>query len=281
MFKHPLFGSSLSRRPFLSTAGMGLAGVAFQALRPGNSVAQEAKTDGPAWSPPDGRPHRFPRAKQVIWLMMRGGFSHLESFDPKPESPREVRGDFGVIPSRTPGLFVGELMPRIANLTDRLAVIRSMVTGDNAHSTSGYQMLTGVPHAPLSLENAAPGRPNDWPAFNAVIRGLCPPRHGLPSSIVLPLRLANNGGQDPWPGTDGGRAKALLDRIREDFSELPLAHGNGTLRATFSCGLASKADAEDSELLITAADEALLVAKRSGRNLVISALPRPVARAKI
>ena len=187
----------LSRRECLRVGGLSLAGLSLpQLLQAREKSAAERRTG---------------TAKSVIVIFVSGGFPQHESFDPKPESPREVRGDFGVIPSRTPGLFVGELMPRIANLTDRLAVIRSIVTGDNAHSTSGYQMLTGVPHAPLSLENAAPGRPNDWPAFNAVIRGLCPPRHGLPSSIVLPHRLANNGGQDPWPGTDGGRLGRTYD----------------------------------------------------------------------
>jgi hypothetical protein len=143
-------------------------------------------------------------AKSVIVLFMSGGFPQHESFDPKPDAPREIRGDFDCIPSRTPGLFVGELMPKTAMLTDRMAVIRSMVTGDSAHSTSGYQMLTGVPHVPLSRENAKPGAPNNWPAANAIVQGLRPTRGGLPASISLPRRLANNGGLDPWPGTDGG-----------------------------------------------------------------------------
>lgn len=119
------------------------------------------------------------------------------------------------------------------------------------------------------------------PVGDQVIRSLAWLLRGRLRSSDL---IGRYGGEEfilALPGTDGGRAKVLLDRIREDFSELPLAHGNGTLRATFSCGLASKASAEDPELLITAADEALLVAKRSGRNLVISALPRPVARAGV
>jgi hypothetical protein len=146
------------------------------------------------------------RAKSVIVLFNSGGIPHHESWDPKPDAPAEIRGAFGSIRTRTPGLLVGELMPRTAQLTDRIAVIRTMVTGDNAHSTSGYQMLTGVPHIPIGRENATPGRPNDWPSINALVRILRPPIDGLPSSIVLPRRLANFGGLYPWPGVDAGFA---------------------------------------------------------------------------
>jgi hypothetical protein len=184
-----------NRRECLRIGGLSLAGLTLpRLLQARESPASHAAA-----------------AKSVIVLFMSGGLPQHETFDTKPEAPREIRGDFDTVPTKTPGLFIGELLPQIASLTDRMAVIRSMVTGDNAHSTSGYQMLTGVPHAPLSRENAPPGRPNDWPAYNAVIRGLCPPRNGLPSSIALPRRLANNGGQDPWPGTDGGRLGRSFD----------------------------------------------------------------------
>jgi hypothetical protein len=146
------------------------------------------------------------RAKSVIILFNGGGIPHHETWDPKPDAPAEVRGPFGCMQSRTPGLLVGALMPRTAQLTDKVAVIRTMVTGDNAHSTSGYQMLTGVPHIPPGRENAGPGRPNDWPSINALVRILRPPVEGLPSSIVLPRRLANFNGLYPWPGVDAGLA---------------------------------------------------------------------------
>ncbi|MFO0864484.1 MAG: DUF1501 domain-containing protein [Gemmataceae bacterium] len=144
------------------------------------------------------------RAKSVIILFTSGGIAHHETWDPKPDAPLEIRGPFGAIRTRTPGLMVGELMPRTADITDKIAVIRTMVTGDNAHSTSGYQMHTGVPHIPIGRENATPGKPNDWPSVNALVRSLRPSVGGLPSSIVLPRRLANFDGLYPWPGTDAG-----------------------------------------------------------------------------
>ncbi len=179
---------SISRRELLRVGGIGLGSLALPQL-----LQRRAQ----------GSTQR-PRAKSAIVLFVTGGFPQHESWDPKPDAPAEIRGEFGVIPTRTPGYFVGELMPKTAQLTDKIAVIRSMVTGDNAHSTSGYQMLTGVPHAPLNRENARPGRPNDWPAVGGIVQALRPAQGGLPASVALPRRIANNNGQDPWPGTDAG-----------------------------------------------------------------------------
>ncbi|TXT29401.1 MAG: hypothetical protein FD138_2427 [Planctomycetota bacterium] len=180
----------LTRRDWMRIGGLSLGGLSLPRLLRSQADADESRRAG--------------TAKSVIVLFNTGGGPQHESWDPKPDGPSATRGDFGAIATRTPGLFVGELMPRTAQLTDKIAVIRTLVTGDNAHSTSGYQMLTGMPHIPLNRENAGPGKPNDWPSMNAVVQALRTPRGGLPASIALPRRLANNGGQDPWPGTDAG-----------------------------------------------------------------------------
>lgn len=181
---------AVTRRALLRAGGVGLATLALPRLLPCRAAAAEQQ-------PPA-------RARSVILLFNSGGIPHHETWDPKPNAPREVRGEFGVISTRTPGLLVGELMPKTALLTDKIAVIRTMVTGDNSHSTSGYQMLTGVPHIPLSRENSLPGKPNDSPSLNALVQALRPPRGGLPASVMLPRRLANFDGLYPWPGADAG-----------------------------------------------------------------------------
>jgi hypothetical protein len=179
----------ISRREMLRIGGIGLVGLSL----PGLLRAREENILQPK-----------ARAKSIILLFNSGGIPHHETWDPKPEAPQEIRGPFGAIQSKTPGLMVGELMPKTAMLTEKIAVIRSMVTMDNSHSTSGYQMLTGVPHIPLSKENAGPGKPNDWPSFNAIVKALRSSATGLPSSVMLPRKLANFDGLYPWPGTDAG-----------------------------------------------------------------------------
>lgn len=179
--------SRLNRRQWLRMGGIGLGGLSLATLLQQQASAATLAT-----------------AKNVIVLFNAGGMPQHETFDPKPQAPVEYRGEFGAIPTRTPGVWISELMPKTAEITDRMAIIRSMVTGDHAHSTSGYQMLTGVPHSPLSRENAPPGKPNDWPTMASIVNALCPAEGGLPAAIGLPRNLANNGGKDPWPGTSAG-----------------------------------------------------------------------------
>ena len=78
-------------------------------------------------------------------------------------------------------------------MLDKICVLRAVSTNDNAHSSSGYWMLTGVPHQPTNAENAKPGAPNDWPCIAAVVQRLRPAHGGLPASITLPEHIWNTG----------------------------------------------------------------------------------------
>jgi len=145
----------------------------------------------------------FGKAKRCIVLFMLGGPPQHETWDPKPDAPAEVRGDFKPIATATPGLHVGELMPQTAKLTNHIAVLRAMATDYNAHSASGYWMLTGYPHSPKNAENSLPGPPNDWPCMAAVVRHLKGDAGPLPGSIRLPEEIWNTG-KLLWPGQDAG-----------------------------------------------------------------------------
>ena len=145
----------------------------------------------------------FGRAKSVILFWLTGGPAQQETWDPKPRAPLEVRGPFQPIATATPGLDVCELMPRTALLTEKIAVLRAMVTGDNSHSSSGYAMLTGMSHVPLNAESVIAKAPNLWPSTDSIVRLLRPPKNGLPSSIALPEHVWNDG-NFPWPGQDAG-----------------------------------------------------------------------------
>ena len=186
-----------SRRELLRVGGLAFGGLSLPGLLGGRSVTHAAPEPGLATS--------FGRAKSVIVMFLGGGPPQHESWDPKPEAPPEIRGGFGSIDSATPGLRVGELMPLTATLTDQIAVLRAMVTNDNAHSSSGYQMMTGVPHVPLSQENAVSKAPNLAPHWGALAKYL--KRRGgavgFPPAITLPNRIANVG-EIVWPGQNGG-----------------------------------------------------------------------------
>jgi uncharacterized protein (DUF1501 family) len=79
----------------------------------------------------------------VVWL--RGGASHLETYDPKPDSPAEYRGPYAALATRTPGLRVSELLPRHAALSDRFTILRSMAHTGGGHPAGSLQLLSGDP----------------------------------------------------------------------------------------------------------------------------------------
>lgn len=182
----------LRRREALRVGGLSALGLSLAGMN--RARAQSAEVDQ---SP------GFGRAKSVIMIWLLGGPPQHETWDPKPNAPREVQGEFGCIDSVVPGIRVGELMPKLAMHTDKLSILRSVVTKDQAHSSSGYQMLTGVPHQPLSQENVTSKAPNLSPSHAAIVRALRPDRDGLPSAIALPYHIANDG-EILWPGQTAG-----------------------------------------------------------------------------
>ena len=79
----------------------------------------------------------------VILVWLRGGASHLETWDPKPDAPVEYRGPYKTIATRTPGMQFCELLPRQAALADRFAIIRSLAHTGPGHPSGSLQVLGG------------------------------------------------------------------------------------------------------------------------------------------
>ena len=105
---------------------IGLGGLAL----PGVLRAREAS----------GTPRKG-RAVILVWL--RGGCSHLDTFDPKPHAPSEYRSPFGPIATKVPGMQLTELLPRHAKIADKFTLLRSMVHNGGGHPAGSLQMLTG------------------------------------------------------------------------------------------------------------------------------------------
>ena len=168
----------VNRRLFLADCGMGFTGLVLASMFHGDGIARAATIDD-VWRPPDGKPHFPPKAKNVIWMFMIGGVSHLETFDPKPEitkyagmtieetphkdvleSPfvkKNIRefepGDHKIQKKLFPmqvgfrkhgqsGIEVSDWWPHLAEKVDDIALIRSMWTTDNDHAAQ-LQFHTG------------------------------------------------------------------------------------------------------------------------------------------
>src|SRR5215469_7264252 len=130
----------IRRREVLRAGSLGLFGLSLPELfRSREAIASPT-------TPPAGGSGK---AKSCIILFLMGGPPQHSTWDPKPDAPAEVRGEFGPIATNVPGISFASLLPKTALVADRLCVLRAVATGDNAHSSSGYYMLTGRPHAPM------------------------------------------------------------------------------------------------------------------------------------
>ncbi len=182
----PRLCDRLSRREMLHIGGLGIMGLTLPNLLRAQTAARVGR-----------------RAKSCIVLFLMGGPPQHSTWDPKPDAPPEVRGPFAPIATSVPGIRISELMPRLAQRMDKLAILRAVSTGDNAHSSSGYYMMTGVPHQPMNVENANPGAPNNWPTLGAIVQGVRGNSGPAPNAIRLPHRIFNTDGS-VWPGQDSG-----------------------------------------------------------------------------
>lgn len=118
----------IKRREFLR---IGLSGFASLTLPGLLKLQAESRTRKPGTA--------------VILVWLRGGASHLETYDPKPNAPAEIRGVFGAISTCVPGMNLCELLPRHAKIADKFTLLRSMAHNGGGHPAGSLQMLTGDP----------------------------------------------------------------------------------------------------------------------------------------
>jgi len=151
-----------------------------------------------------GRPAGFGKAKRCIFLFMWGGPSQLDTFDMKPDAPAEIRGLFKPMSTRVPGIQICEHFERVAHVTDKLAIVRSLHHTDPAHLSSGHATLTGH-WAPKLNSDADPPSERDTPHLGAMLARLRETGGTLPPFVTLPWKAyhpAAPGGQAP--GQHGG-----------------------------------------------------------------------------
>lgn len=189
------------RRDMIKVGTLGLFGFGLSDFfRARQATAQTAAPAGGAGTNPDVRQGT---ADAVILVWLAGGPSHLDTWDPKPEAPDSVRGDFRAIDTKVAGMRFTEHLGRCAELAGELCVIRSMTSNEGAHERGTHYLMTGFP--PL------PGF--GVPSFGSVVAKMMPRRSALPPYIAVPSPVLYGGAGflgaalDPFsPGGDPGNA---------------------------------------------------------------------------
>jgi len=135
----------------------------------------------------------FGKAKSVIMIYLQGGPSHLDLWDPKDDVPDNVRSAFKRIPSKVPGMDLTELMPKFAEITDKLTLIRSMSytpVGLFNHTAAIYQIHTGYTADKVSPSGQLePPTPKDFPNFGSNIIKFKPPEVAMLPFVMMPRPL--------------------------------------------------------------------------------------------
>src|SRR5262245_25855508 len=157
-----------NRRDVLRVGSLSVAATALPAALTGSVFAAEKQP------PRDGQG----KAKSVIFLWMAGGVTHIDSFDPKPDAPVEVRGILGDIPTKLPGVHFCETIPQLAGIADKLAVLRSFSHDSNDHLVSQVYTRSRrkIDRTQLFTE----------PNIGSIVWRMQGSRAGLPGYIAVP-----------------------------------------------------------------------------------------------
>src|SRR5580704_5574695 len=187
MLRVPGDASRFSRRHLLQVGGLGLLGVTLPKLLESRARADAAGT--------------APKADACILLFLNGGPSHLDMWDPKPDAPDGIRGEFRTIDTSLPGYRVGEHMPRLARHMHRATIVRSMHHGvNNSHAAAVYASLTGHDRGELGGGT----QPTDYPSTGSLVSLFRPPTVPVLSHVTLPYMTKEGAGGPPQPGFFGG-----------------------------------------------------------------------------
>ena len=106
---------------------------------------------------------------------MRGGPSHIDMFDPKPDAIEEIRGEFRTIPTTLPGVRIADQLPLLSRQTDRFSIIRGHVPMSESHGVADSIIMTGRKQTPQMT----------WPSHGAIIASQRRPQNGMPSFMQL------------------------------------------------------------------------------------------------
>ncbi|MFO0919897.1 MAG: DUF1501 domain-containing protein [Planctomycetaceae bacterium] len=184
------FCDRLARRSFLQIGSLAVGGLTLPRLLQAEQQAGLGQ-----------------RHKAVIMVYLSGGMSHQDTFDLKPNAPAEIRGEFNPIPTVVPGFEVCELLPKLAGVMDRCAVIRSVMGQRDEHTS--FQNLTGY----SQRETEQTGHPN----FGSVVSKVQGPTHPIvPPFVDLFPKMQHK----PYNSTGAGYLGSQYHQVRADGEDL-------------------------------------------------------------
>src|SRR5438552_8273398 len=174
---HPGDHFPVSRRQLIQAGAVSLVGTGLADLLRLEAQAAHAQR---------------PRAKSVVFIFQSGGPSQHETFDPKPEAPDGIRGEYGTTQTRLAGVRFCEYLPRLAARADRFAIVRTMhhTAGRefrNEHNSCMYLLHTGTTELPPGDTNATIAGPRagrfEWPSIGSLLGARrCPEIQPTPST---------------------------------------------------------------------------------------------------
>lgn len=171
----------LTRRDMLQAGASALLGISAADFANQATAADLGST---------GRPPHFGKAKNVILLYLYGAVSQIDTFDPKPEGPEEIRGVFSPIGTSIPGVQLSELLPKTAREMHRVTLIRSMTHPVPIHNVAN--MVSGIEQTDVAME-LNQRDPRHWPFFGSVVELLDEQAAGanrkptlIPSNVIVP-----------------------------------------------------------------------------------------------
>jgi hypothetical protein len=162
---------NISRRGFVTAGMLGAAGLSLPSV-----LRADAKKTG-----------SLSNINTVILLWMRGGPSHIDMWDPKPDAPVEYRGEFGTIGTNVPGIRLGDMLPLSAKMQDKWSIVRSLHHHDAGHSTGDQICFTGYNSGPAPDTNI---HPSIGSIVSKQIGHLNPT---MPSYVMIPRHLPGAG----------------------------------------------------------------------------------------
>ncbi|QDV69919.1 hypothetical protein Poly24_36370 [Rosistilla carotiformis] len=230
-------GNAISRRGFVAAGALGGLGLSLPQLL----SMQQARADLKHYDFIEAK------AQSVIHIFLPGGIAQQESFDPKPYSPIEYRGEMKTVKTNTGEVF-SEAMKEVAGIADKVCVIRSMTHGEAAHERGTHNMFTGYKPSPALI----------FPSFGSVVSHEYGPRNNLPPYVCIPNQpneFAGSGylsssygpfalGADPasknfkvrdldlYKGADGerfARRQSALEVVNQKFGSLTSADNVGAM----------------------------------------------------